>query len=306
VWAITSYFNPIGYRNRLTNYRIFRERLAVPLATVELSAGAAFELGEADADVLVQIRGGDVLWQKERLLNVALRALPDACDTVAWLDCDVVLTNPDWPRAARQLLERAALIQLFHERYNLPAHTRPEQVASRAAYAAGHALAHKLANRLVAAPVVGEPGGVQRWGIALGLAWAARRQLLETHGFYDAGVLGGGDRALLCAALAQFDGLRDCWCANQQQSAHFAAWAHPFHEAVRGNIACVDGAVFHLWHGQRDDRRYVERYEKFRAYDFDPTRDIAIDATGCWRWNTDKPAMHRYVSDYFRARREDG
>lgn len=49
-----------------------------------------------------------------------------------------------------------------------------------------------------------------------------------------------------------------------------------------------------------------ERHEKFRAFDFDPSRDIAIDPSGGWRWNTNKPDMHRYVSDYCRTRREDG
>jgi hypothetical protein len=306
IWAIASYFNPAGYRSRLRNYRIFRRRLAVPLVTVELSYGAAFELGERDADVLVQIRGSDVLWQKERLLNVALQSLPDECETVAWLDCDIVLTRPEWPRSATQLLEDVPLVQLFHERYNLPVETLPEQVASPAAHAAGSAVAYQLAHRLVAAEVLGEPGCASRWGVALGLAWAARRRLLERHGFYDAGVLGGGDRALACAAFAQFDGLRESWCANQRQSAHFLDWARPFHEAVRGGVGYVDGAVYHLWHGRKDDRRYVDRYARFRAFDFDPYRDIAVDPSGCWRWNTSKPDMHRYVEDYFHSRREDG
>jgi hypothetical protein len=306
IWAITSYFNPVGYRSRLTNYRIFRERLGVPLLAVELCYGPDFELGERDADRLVQVRGSDVLWQKERLLNLALQSLPKECDTVAWLDCDVVLTRPDWPREAMQLLEDVPLVQLFHERYNLPPATLPEQMATPAVPAARHAVAYQLAHGRVAPEVLGEPGCATRWGVALGLAWAARRSLLEAHGLYDAGVLGGGDRALACAAFAQFDGLRESWCANERQSAHFLDWARPFHEAVRGAVGCVEGAVFHLWHGQREDRHYVERYARFRAFDFDPCRDIAIDPSGCWRWSSRKPDMHRYVSGYFRARREDG
>ncbi len=30
LWAITCYFNPIGYRRKLANYRLFRHRLSVP------------------------------------------------------------------------------------------------------------------------------------------------------------------------------------------------------------------------------------------------------------------------------------
>ena len=44
LWAITSYFNPVSYRSRRENYRLFRERLPVPIVTVELAYGADFEL----------------------------------------------------------------------------------------------------------------------------------------------------------------------------------------------------------------------------------------------------------------------
>lgn len=306
IWAITSYFNPAGYRNRLENYRIFRQRLAVPLVTVELSYGGEFELGEADADVLVQIRGPDVLWQKERLLNVALQALPAEIDKVAWIDCDVVFGRADWSCVASQLLDDVALVQLFHQRYNLPPQTLPEQTTSLADYAVGTSVAYKLAHRLISPEVVGEGASVSRWRVSLGLGWAARRQLLETHGLYDAGILGGGDRALACATFAQFDGLRNTWHANQRQSEHFCAWARPFHEAVGGDVGYVEGDVFHLWHGHKQDRRYIERYEGLRQFAFDPFHDIAIDSSGGWRWNSNKVEMHLYVSDYFRARREDG
>ena len=68
MWAITSYFNPARYRRRLSNYRIFRANLGVPLVTVELSFDGQFELTEGDADILIQIPAGAMLWQKERLL----------------------------------------------------------------------------------------------------------------------------------------------------------------------------------------------------------------------------------------------
>ena len=104
VWGITCYFNPIGYRTRLANYRIFRERLIVPLITVELSRDADFHLRPGDADILVQIKCRDLLWQKERLLNIGLQSLPHDCHTVAWLDCDTVFESDDWPERASNLL----------------------------------------------------------------------------------------------------------------------------------------------------------------------------------------------------------
>ena len=75
-WAITCYFNPIGYRRRLENYRVFRQRLKLPLVAVELSFDKRFELAAGDAEILVQVHSPSILWQKERLLNVALKSVP--------------------------------------------------------------------------------------------------------------------------------------------------------------------------------------------------------------------------------------
>ena len=90
LWAVTSYFNPAGYRRRKANYRVFRERLPLPLLTVEWSPTGQFELQPGDADILIQLTGGDVMWQKERLLNIGVERLPSQCKHVAWVDCDLV------------------------------------------------------------------------------------------------------------------------------------------------------------------------------------------------------------------------
>ena len=115
LWAITCYFNPMRYRRRLANFRIFRQYLEVPLVAVEMAFGPEFELQAHDAEILVQLRGGGMLWQKERLLNIALQALPSSCHRVAWLDCDIFFTTPGWIEDANSLLDRYALIQLFRQ-----------------------------------------------------------------------------------------------------------------------------------------------------------------------------------------------
>src|SRR5262245_38284590 len=93
LWAITAYFNPARYARRLHNYRVFRRHLSVPLLAVELAFDGDFELHERDAERLVQLRTRDVMWHKERLLNIALQRLPSTCDSVLWIDCDLVYTR---------------------------------------------------------------------------------------------------------------------------------------------------------------------------------------------------------------------
>lgn len=305
LWAITSYFNTAHYRRRLRNFREFRARLRAPLVAVEFAADQRFELEPGDADVVVRVADGDVMWQKERLLTIGVSRVPPECAAVAWFDCDVILEREDWVRAAEQALERAPLVQLFRDRFNLGRDVLPESTPDLSTYATGQSVAARLREGL-APGIVGETGNVRRWKASLGLAWAGRRDLVERHGLYDAGILGGGDRALVGAALGQFDAIAKPWNASDAWVDHFRRWAASFHRDVRGRIGSIEGRLFHLWHGDRAHRGYLTRYEDFQRFDFDPDADVRRSAEGAWRWGTSKPDMHAFVRGYFHTRREDG
>ncbi len=306
LWAITAYFNPARYRTRLNNFHTFRANLRAPLAVVELSLDTEFDLRREDADLLIQIPCGDPLWQKERLLNVALAALPAACTCVAWLDCDLIFDRDDWVCRAEQALARLAMIQLFEHMYDLPpGHHRPVPGA------AGQQPPIECAVRQFQRAPADEETLRLRSGAAarlcgLGLAWAARRDILDAHGLYDACILGSGDRALLCAAVGRFN---DCTAAirmNARQVEHYLCWARRFHQAVDGRLGFLEGEIYHLWHGELHNRRYRERHEDFAAFGFDPFTDIVLGPGGAWQWSGTKPHLRQFFLNYFANRREDG
>lgn len=79
---------------------------------------------------------------------------------------------------------------------------------------------------------------------------------------------------------------------------------------MKGSLACVPGDVVHLYHGSRQNRQYVERYQIFHDHAYDPVRDVAIDPeTGLLQWSAAtrerKPELVRRVALYFEQRRED-
>ncbi len=306
LWAIAPYFNPAGYRRRRENYRAFRQRLGVPLVTVEMAHGNAFDLAEGDADILVQLRGGDVMWQKERLLNIALAAVPAPCRKVAWIDADVIFARPDWVERASLMLDRRPIVQLFARTHYMPADLPIERFGPGAA---------ELTRRSIAY-VVGQGGdpraGLEEMGAqnlnanATGMAWAARRDLVEEFGFYDACIIGGGDRALIAAGYNELETVIPRLSMSGRRAEHYLAWARPFAEAVAGNVGVLDGDIYHLWHGELPKRGSLVRNRILAEFGYDPVADIAIGADGPWRWASDKPAMHDYLKAYFASRDEDG
>jgi hypothetical protein len=303
LWAITCYFNPVGYRRRLANYRVFRQQLSVPLVAVELAYGPNFELNESDAEILLQLRGGDVMWQKERLLNVALNALPNDCRKVAWLDCDIVFEADDWPERVSNLLDRFMVVQTFSHVYHLPHDWKLGDLRTAAAKSSAPSSMFAMTSGLpirefLCPPVIGR--------MRKGLSWAARRELLDQHGFYDARIIGGGDTLMACAFFGYFEAVFRRKHMNDRQQEHFLAWAEPVARVVRGAAGVMEGNIFHLWHGDLNARQLRTRDQDLSGFDFDPFEDIALNASGCWRWNTNKPAMHDFMRKYFVSRREDG
>jgi hypothetical protein len=306
LWAMTSYFNPAGFQRKLDNYLMFRRHLTVPLTCVELSFTGAFDLHPGDAETLIQIRGQAVLWQKERLLNIALQAVPASCEGIAWVDCDVIFEKADWPALALRALRDYPLIQLFRTRCNLARTAGSELIDLSRIDSQPVSLGYKLATGAATPDDLRRSAAPLTQGSTAGLAWAARRDLLARLGLYDACILGSTDRIMASAAIGEFDYGRDAIQMNARQLIHYRSWGESFFREIQGKVGYIDGRAFHLWHGTLENRRYRERHEGLRRYAFDPFTDIALDTTGCWRWNTEKPNMHAYIRRYFEERDEDG
>jgi len=306
LWAVTAYFNPMRYRSRQENFRIFRRRLSAPLLAIELSFDGRFELGEDDADLVVRRVGGDILWQKERLLNLGLASLPPECESVAFLDCDILFGRDDWSERACELLERYPIVQPFSRANYLRRDWSPATDPSVGIEITRHSAAFAISLPQGGTALL---QGVNEHGRSLvspGLAWVFRRDLIEEHGLYEGCIAGGGDFALACAAWGVLDTVVRHQLMNARQESFYLDWAQPFSAAVQGRVGCAEGDLFHLWHGSLGDRQARERHRALRRFEFNPFLDVASDAGGCWRWSSDKLGLHAYLRNYFCARKEDG
>lgn len=317
IWAVTSYYNPAHYRRRWLNYQVFRRHLEVPLMTVEWSPSGSFALQPKDAELLVRIVGGDVMWQKERLLNLAIARLPPSCRYVAWLDCDIVFERADWQRRALHLLQDAPLIQLFthaiHLRATPEAAMRDDENAWRASGVANEFIGAVRAAREQPrwwtrddAPPrfrIGDQGARP----TPGLAWAAHRDLLAQHPLFDTWVIGGGDAAFAYAALGGADQLLARYPMSPAMRSAYLKQAAALGGTIGDRAGCLGERLFHLWHGDLGDRAYDQRHGILAVHNFDPARDLEMTYSGAWAWRDEtRIALPEAVAAYFDRRREDG
>lgn len=310
MWGVTTYFNPSGYATKFENLQVFASsirRQGLKLCIVELAySDGAFRVPEAWADLLLRVKANAILWHKERLLNLGVVRLPSDCESVVWLDGDILFDNAHWVEETIQLLKKHKVVQPFQTAAWLPRGARDGQMSARDA------------SEILAKPGIAYARQQRRYPQGLeyrpdlahpGFAWAARRDVLEPRGIYDKFVVGGGDYFNMLAMF--FDSTlvahpKVSACLSEEQASDFQCWVDGFHRAVDGDVASTPGTVFHLWHGDLANRRYIDRYEILRRHHFDPRRDLIADRHGCWSWTARKPDLQRMVAEYFAGRLEDG
>ena len=300
-WGMAAFFNPVRSVVRLANFRRFaaasREQ-GLKLLVVEL-AYHGHEISPSECDKLIQRSSGAVLWQKERLFEIGRLNLPRDCDKVAWLDSDVMFSNADWIFDARKVLDRNPLGQLF------------EEVQDGETISMGIAKRQRLVGpgpgRTVRRIVAGTPADSEPVCFGHpGYAWAARRELLDKHGFYDRCVIGGGDAVMAWAAYGlEWPGPR--MAPHYFSAAHLAdiaAWSEHFYQDVQGNVGYVPGRIVHLPHGVKQQRQYAERTQILKSAEFSPKTDLRNLQGEPWLWNSGKAAMHTATAAYFQSRGE--
>jgi hypothetical protein len=299
--AVTAYFNPEGFETKRSNFDRFRAGLArqgIPVVVVECAFGdAAFDLPAGAADLRVRARSP--MWQKERLLNLAVSTLPASYGKVAWLDCDLLFENDSWVDQAAAALESHAVLQLFERVVRLPRGAETDDGTGQRwdGFAAVFERDHELATT----------SWFNGHGHS-GFAWAARRELWDGAGLYDTALSGCGDHLMAHALVGDLESrcVLRALGGGGPQLRRLRRWAAEAASVAGKEVGHVPGSVWHLWHGDLADRRYDQRAHELAALGFDPDTDLRHGPDGCWEWATEKPDLHKWARNYFAGRAEDG
>src|SRR5579859_3806979 len=299
LWCLTTFFNPVGYKSRVLNHHIFTENLQrqnVNLLTIELSFGND-DFYLMPGENIIHMHSNSVLWQKERMLNYAISKLPKECKYIAWVDGDVIFGNNQWPDMLIDKLQTNDVVQLFEKAKNLP----PNELQY-----GGKDISTE---RSIVWQSKNFPNWLEKrrtWKLpyaTIGFAWAAKRSIFDNIGMYDRHVLGSNDNLVVDCCLNSFD-LHHYWNnINPELKEDMQKWTKLFGIGVH-KIDYLPITIYHLWHGAKKYRGYINRESIVKKYNFNPLVDIRIE-NNVYEWNSEKLGLHEECRNYFYSRRED-
>lgn len=298
--VITTYFNPCRYVTRRANYDLFIAGLRannVPCITVECAfPGQDFELPES-LDV-IRVRANSLLWQKERLLNLAASWLPSSCEFVAWLDCDILFDDPSWGKNLIGVLDKFPVAQVFERCIRL---SRDGVLEAEPPASSMGAVLSKRIDLL-------EGGRYDLHGHS-GYGWAMRREIFDNVGLYEHAISGSADHFMAHAIFNNFGFcIENALKHDPVQISHLKEWGRRFYAYTQGKLGVLPGQIRHLWHGDTVNRRYFLRMHDITDLGYNPYSDIlAIPGQPLeWSPGMNKPGLREYFSNYFLMRQEDG
>lgn len=335
MWGITTYFNPVQGcgQLRLDNFHRFRnitKTQGLKLCVVELLYDDSQpELRPVlDGEMVLHVhtsRSCGVLWQKERMLNIALNNLPKDCDKVCWLDGDIIFEDNDWVSKTELALTKCHVVQPFSVVCMLPRNwdTNPNEIQEVLSSSCHRIRASSVFASLYNSAIKENPDvklnlsdtypTVERYrdqievllqsvGGTPGLCWAARREIFGDFGFYDYNIVGGGD-SVLHAAIHSNVSYPESPFSPAHYKTIFDYISKPNFEHLI--IGCVDGLILHMWHGKIKDRKYAQRYILLQKYNFNPQDHLVLNNDQVWGWSENAPQeLIDGVAKYFLDRKE--
>lgn len=296
--VITCFYNSENYARPRDNFFRFADGIdaaGLPLYVIELAFDDdEFNLPFEGKLTVRGTRARNLMWQKERLLNIVIEQLPAAVEGIAWIDADILFLNPAWPDALRESLARYQVVQMFEEAYNLlPGSFQLQKIRRSTAWHWVHDRDHYDDFRKT------HPG----------FAWAGRASWIRRHGLQDDNITGGSDTLMVQGFTGQ-----PLWLNRDLSKGwleEIRRWAFPVDREIRAAFGYVPGTILHLWHGTRENRRYDDRWSWMTRVDFDPRTDLQKDANGLWAWSDAalacprKRTMIEAIRALFPGRKED-
>lgn len=262
--------NPCLYarRYRLLNEfvnRIENEEDHVNLYIVEMTYGTQkFYVTKKNNPNHLQIRTITPLWHKENMVNLAVKyLLPKNYRAFAWIDADIEFENTTWALDTLKVLNGCKdVVQLFSHCIDMDRDEYTMSVFNSFGYSFSK---HK--KYISKTQDFWHPG----------YAWAITRKAYESLGnIYDKGVLGSGDKIFAVALINKAEIMNH---DNYHEDYNNSMTEYQT-KAKKLRLGYIPGVIRHYFHGSKENRKYVERWQILMEHKFSPVQDITYDDFG--------------------------
>jgi hypothetical protein len=285
--VITCHFNWGGFSRPSQNlHRFIRymKSLGVPVFGVEaiLPGQTAHTSNMSGWKQITADPDTQIMFQKERLLNLAEKMVPARFVKIAWLDADVMFSNIRWADETSALLDHMPFVQPF-------------ELAVWTEFDGREIMRKPSTLRMKGGmPLHSHPG----------FAMAARRSLwTECGGLFDKLIVGNGDTGIATAILNT--DLPATQTYSPELMAEYMRWRSLVSMKAGGNYGWTRGNIYHEWHGTLANRKYAERNTVLQKVV--PLHHLWTAANGLLTWKENAPKeVVEYVRGYFMDRQEDG
>lgn len=274
---ITTYFNFSESKKLKQNYINFRRKFRYKIWTAELCL--PHQQFFIDDSIKFKIDYTQILWQKERALNLLLTYLPRSTDTIVWIDADIILHNRNILRDIDQTLGRFPVAQIFERVYEKSSNKSHNNISFAKNY---------IENTTVEWP-------------AIGFGWAMRKEVLN-NGFFDLDIVGNGDNLQLLSWLGLWDH-QMISVLTPHLKKEYLLWAINSYNEVNGHIGCIKGDIEHMYHGTQANRRYWDRNSILINNQYNPNLDLDYDKNGLFKIKN--YYIQQELQQYFISRQDD-
>jgi hypothetical protein len=307
---VSCFFNPQCSPYRLLAFQKWYHSIKhLPHRIIECLVGPDAKQQLPDSPNITRVHADTLLFHKEALLNKVVAELPSQYKYIFWVDADVLFTNKWWLPQGVEALQHAAVIQPFEwcvhlDKHKLVPSFNVDQVK---VYSNDVEHRNKKVWRSFAANfdtnmVLSLNENYDLHG-HVGFAWGARREVLEQCPLYEKALIGGADHILAHAVAGQIPHpcIQKGYADNLDDTLE---WSRRFYQAarlvmvqqdLRSPLSFVEGDLYHIWHGDIGDRKYLKRIQDFTS----AVPGMEKDKAGFYKATGSRAA---YVKKYYRKR----
>lgn len=302
LWVVTCVFNAPRYKSRYKHYHRFSKHIkesGAHLVTIEAAFGEReHAIDPKLSDIFIPVRTSHEIWIKENLLRLAMNRIPSDADYIAWIDSDVFFNRPNWAGETVHQLQHYQFVQMFSQVQDLDPNYGPIGK-----------MRESFVNNVLTGKFKPEDPHYYGGRGASGLAWAARREALDSVGsLMDHCILGAADwhmsHSLFGKANCSFP--KD---VSSEYKERIMWWQELCDRYIRQNVGTVSGLLTHMWHGKKSDRKYMSRWKVLTDNDYRPSIDLKADLQGVLQLEDQGDArsikLRDEIRNYFRERNED-